>query len=170
MVTTAVYPGTFDPITNGHSDLIKKAIMIFDKLIIAVAHDVGEKNTLFSTAQRVELAKKVIANEIAVDGKKEIIVVPFSGLLVKFVKESGSSIIIRGLRAVSDFEYELQMSAMNAKVESSIQTIFIPAGERSQFVASRFVREIYKLGGDVSKFVNPEVEKALRIKLASSSS
>jgi pantetheine-phosphate adenylyltransferase len=153
----AIYPGTFDPITFGHLDIIKRAIQIVDKLVIAVAKD-SSKKPIFSLEQRVEMVKK----EIAHLNKNQIIeVVSFEGLLVDFAKINSASIIIRGLRAVSDFEYEFQMSGMNAKLSPEIQTIFLPASESTHFIASRLVKEVSRLGGDVSGFVSADIKKEL---------
>jgi len=155
-----VYPGTFDPITIGHEDIILKALDVVDELIIAVAKDVT-KNPIFSLEERLDMVNSSIKNMNKSD--KEIKAMSFTGLLVDFVKAQNSSLIIRGLRAVSDFEYEFQLSAMNAKLNDRIQTIFLPATEKTQFIASRMVKEVAKLHGDVSGFVSPYVEKKLRL-------
>lgn len=155
----AIYPGTFDPVTLGHLDIIKRALTITPRLVIAVAKD-NAKNPIFSVEERVKLIKKEIANL-----GNDIEVVGFEGLLVDFAKKQKSEIIIRGLRAVSDFEYEFQMFGMNAQLDPNIQTIFLPASESNHFIASRFVKEIARLGGNVSKFVSKNVEKELKKKL-----
>lgn len=151
----AVYPGTFDPITFGHMDIIRRAVKIADKLIIAVAVDTA-KTPLFSLDERVAMVKDDVAGL-----KGEVEVVGFEGLLVNFANEHKASIIIRGLRAVSDFEYEFQMSGMNSKLEPLIQTVFLPASESTHFIASRFVKEIVRLKGDVDEFVSANVKKRL---------
>ncbi len=154
---TAIYPGTFDPITFGHLDIIKRAVRLVDRLVIAVAKDTS-KNPLFSVAQRVELVKKEVEN---LNQDNVIEVVGFEGLLIDFARQKNSNIIIRGLRAVSDFEYEFQMSGMNSRLDQSIQTIFLPASESAHFVASRLVKEVARLGGDISSFVSKNVEQEL---------
>ncbi|MSP34056.1 MAG: pantetheine-phosphate adenylyltransferase [Rickettsiales bacterium] len=157
----AIYPGTFDPITFGHLDIIKRASEIVDHLIIAVAKDTA-KNPLFSLAERVELVKNEVAN---LGGDTKISVEQFEGLLVDFAAKKSARLIIRGLRAVSDFEYEFQMFGMNAKLNPDIQTIFLPASENNHFIASKFVKEVARLGGDVTKFVSPAVVKKLKTKM-----
>jgi pantetheine-phosphate adenylyltransferase len=153
-----VYPGTFDPITLGHRDIIKRAAKIADKLIIAVAADTA-KTPIFSLEQRVEIVREDVASFIKEGANIEVI--GFEGLLVNFAKDNNASIIIRGLRAVSDFEYEFQMSGMNAKMNPDIQTVFLPASESTHFIASRFVKQIARLGGDVSGFVSDAVRQKL---------
>jgi pantetheine-phosphate adenylyltransferase len=152
---TAVYPGTFDPITLGHIDIIKRAVKIVDKLIIAVAIDTS-KTPIFSLEERVEMVKSDIST---IDANIEV--VGFEGLLVNFAKENGAGIIIRGLRAVSDFEYEFQMSGMNSKMNPDINTVFLPASESTHFIASRFVKEIVRLDGDVGELVSENVKNKL---------
>lgn len=151
-----IYPGTFDPITLGHMDIIKKALKIVDELIIAVASHPG-KGPIFSVDERVEMIKEDIKNL-----KGKIKVIGFEGLLVECARENNAYIIIRGLRAVSDFEYEFQMSGMNTRMNPELQTIFLPASESTHFVASRFVKEIARLGGDVTEFVSKNVAKKLK--------
>lgn len=158
----AIYPGTFDPITYGHIDIIKRASLLFDHIIIATAKD-SSKNPLFSLDERLELIKTEIKSPDL--NLKNISVMKFEGLLVNFAKENNSNIIIRGLRAVSDFEYEFQMYGMNHKLEPNIQTIFLPASENHHFIASKLVKEIAKLKGDISKFVSKNIEKNLLEKL-----
>ncbi|MFM7558387.1 MAG: pantetheine-phosphate adenylyltransferase [Alphaproteobacteria bacterium] len=155
----AIYPGTFDPITFGHIDIIKRASQLFDLLIIATAKD-SNKNPLFTMDERVELINQEIS-QIA----SNIVVEKFEGLLVDFARQKNAKIIVRGLRAVSDFEYEFQMFGMNSKLDSNIQTIFLPASENHHFIASKLVKEIAKLNGDISKFVTPNVAKNLFSKL-----
>jgi pantetheine-phosphate adenylyltransferase len=154
---TAIYPGTFDPITVGHMDIIKRALKIVDRLVVAVAKDTS-KNPLFSVEERVEIVRREVA-EINQDNIIEV--VGFEGLLIDFAKQKKSEIIVRGLRAVSDFEYEFQMSGMNSKLDPDIQTIFLPASESAHFIASRLVKEVARLGGDVSAFVSKNVEQEL---------
>jgi pantetheine-phosphate adenylyltransferase len=157
----AIYPGTFDPITFGHIDIIKRALEIFDHLIIAAAKD-NYKNPLFTLDERV----KLITEETAfLNTKNQISVEKFEGLLVDFASKKNAKVIVRGLRAVSDFEYEFQMFGMNSRLNSSIQTIFLPASESNHFIASRLVKEVARLGGDVSKFVSLNVSKKLHEKL-----
>lgn len=155
----AIYPGTFDPITFGHIDIIKRASQLFDLLIIAAAKD-SNKNPLFTMDERVDLINQEISQI-----SSNIVVEKFEGLLVDFARQKKAKIIIRGLRAVSDFEYEFQMFGMNSKLDSNIQTIFLPASENHHFIASKLVKEIAKLNGDISKFVSPNVAKNLFSKL-----
>ncbi|MDD9331340.1 MAG: pantetheine-phosphate adenylyltransferase [Wolbachia sp.] len=151
-----IYPGTFDPITLGHIDIIKRACKLVDKLIIGVAENIN-KNTAFDAKLRTAMVK----NEIdKLKANADVII--FDGLLVSFAKEQSASVIIRGLRAVSDFDYEFQMSWVNYKLLPEIETIFLPASEDTQFIASSFVKEIARLGGDVSKFVPEGVQDKLR--------
>ncbi|WP_321325953.1 pantetheine-phosphate adenylyltransferase [Thiomicrorhabdus sp.] len=157
MSITAVYPGTFDPITCGHFDLIERAARFYDRLVIAVA-DNRNKNSLFTLEERVALAKEVTANLPNVE------VVGFSGLLVDFVKEIDGNVLLRGLRAVSDFEYEFQLASMNRKLAPEVETMFMTPAEQYAFISSSLVREISALGGDVSEFVHPVVGKALKDK------
>lgn len=162
MKRTAIYPGTFDPITFGHMDLIKRASELFDNLIIATTKD-NYKNSLFSLEERIELIKEEVKNIT----EAQITVESFEGLLVKFAKEKNAKILIRGLRAVSDFEFEFQMFGMNSRLDPEIQTIFLPASENNQFIASKLVKEIARLGGDISKFVSANVAEKLNNKLIS---
>jgi len=157
-----IYPGTFDPVTNGHVDIIRRAVKLVDKLIIAVSVNAG-KGPIFSVEERAELLKGELAD--ARNGfSTSIEVVTFDSLLMHFAEQMKAGVIIRGLRAVSDFEYEFQMTGMNARLNPDIETVFLMASERSQFISSRFVKEIHKLGGDVSQFVSPRVIEALRKK------
>lgn len=158
-----VYPGTFDPITNGHFDIIQRAARLVDHLIIGVARNDG-KGPLFTTAERVEL----VAGELAALTKQGISVEvrPFDNLLMKFAEECGAQVIVRGLRAVSDFEYEFQMAGMNARLNPQIDTIFLMASDRHQFISSRFVKEIGRLGGDISQFVSRRVAAELATRFA----
>ena len=157
----AIYPGTFDPITFGHLDIIRRASELFDHLIIAAAKD-NYKNPLFSLEERVQLIKEETEH---LNKLKNISVEKFEGLLVNFAEKKNAKVIIRGLRAVSDFEYEFQMFGMNSKLNSEIQTIFLPASETNHFIASRLVKEVARLGGDISKFVSKNVAQKLTSKL-----
>ncbi|HHT00085.1 MAG TPA: pantetheine-phosphate adenylyltransferase [Thiomicrospira sp.] len=157
MSITAVYPGTFDPITSGHYDLIERAARFYDRLVIAVA-DNRNKKSLFTLAERVALAEKVTADLPNVE------VIGFSGLLVDFVKDIKGHVLLRGLRAVSDFEYEFQLASMNRKLAPEVETMFMTPAEQYAFISSSLVREISALGGDVSEFVHPEVSAALKVK------
>jgi len=150
-----IYPGTFDPITNGHADIIRRAIKIVDRLVIGVARNDG-KGPLFATDERVEIIRDEIAH-LANGDAERIEVRAFDSLLVNFAQSVGATMVIRGLRAVSDFEYEFQMAGMNARLNSDIETVFLMASDRFQFISSRFVKEIGALGGDVSHFVSPRV-------------
>ncbi len=160
---TGLSPGTFDPITKGHLDIIARATRVVDRLVIAVASN-AEKAPLFSTEERVELVKGEVL-ELQQNGI-QIEVRPFGNLLMHLAEEVGARVIIRGLRAVSDFEYEFQMASMNARLNSDVETLFLTASERQQFVASRFVKEIGRLGGDISSFVSPRVAERLVKRLA----
>ena len=152
---TGIYPGTFDPITNGHADIIRRAARIVDRLVIGVARNDG-KGPLFATDERVEIVRDEVAHLENGDAGR-IEVRAFDTLLVNFAHSVGASVVIRGLRAVSDFEYEFQMAGMNARLNSDIETVFLMASDRFQFISSRFVKEIGALGGDVSHFVSPRV-------------
>jgi pantetheine-phosphate adenylyltransferase len=159
----ALYPGTFDPITNGHLDIITRAMSICDRLVVGVADNEG-KGPMFSTAERVALVQEDVAALVA-EGK-QIEVVSFSTLLMHFAKSLDAAMIVRGLRAVSDFEYEFQMAGMNARLDPSVQTVFLMASDRHQFISSRFVKEVGRLGGDISKFVSPNVAVRLNERFA----
>lgn len=155
----AVYPGTFDPLTRGHEDLLRRCARLFDHIILGVAESRG-KQPLFSLDERVEIAREVLGD------LPNIEVVGFSGLLIDFVREHGASVIIRGLRAVSDFEYEFQMAGMNRRLHPDVETLFLTPGEENMFLSATMVREIGLLGGDVSTFVHPSVAQRIRQKLA----
>lgn len=156
----AIYPGTFDPITNGHSDIIKRAATyICDRLIVSVAVN-KDKNPLFTADERVILTKAVI-DTFPPEISKKIEIVPFRGLLIDHAKAHNAKLLVRGLRAVSDFEVEFQMAAMNGRIAKDIETVFLMAAENQQFIASRFVKEIFKLGGDVSTLIHPLVLEKL---------
>ena len=154
-----IYPGTFDPITNGHTDIIRRAIKVVDQLVIGVARNDG-KGPLFLTDERVEIVRDEIAHLENGDSER-VEVRAFDTLLVNFAQAVGASVVIRGLRAVSDFEYEFQMAGMNARLNPEIETVFLMASDRFQFISSRFVKEIGALGGDVSHFVSPRVAARL---------
>jgi pantetheine-phosphate adenylyltransferase len=150
-----IYPGTFDPITNGHSDIIRRALHVVDHLVIGVARN-DAKGPLFSTDERVEIVRDEVAHLENGDADR-IEVRAFDSLLMNFAQSVGAGVIIRGLRAVSDFEYEFQMAGMNARLNPDIETVFLMASDRFQFISSRFVKEIGALGGEVSHFVSPRV-------------
>jgi pantetheine-phosphate adenylyltransferase len=150
-----IYPGTFDPITNGHTDIIRRALHVVDHLVIGVARNDG-KGPLMSTDERVQIVRDEVTH-IENGGAERIEVRPFDTLLMSFAESVGAGIIIRGLRAVSDFEYEFQMTGMNARLNPQIETVFLMASDRYQFISSRFVKEIGALGGDISHFVSPRV-------------
>ena len=158
-----VYPGTFDPITNGHLDIIGRATKFLDEIIVAVAENAG-KNPMFSLAERVQMVKDEAA--VLDPGGKRVRVKPFSNLLMNFAIENQVDIILRGLRAVSDFEYEFQMAGMNARIHPPVETLFLMASESNQFISSRFVKEIGRLDGDVSQFVSSRVLNSLKIRFA----
>ena len=161
-----VYPGTFDPITNGHMDIIRRATRVVDLLVIAIAVNAG-KDPLFTLEERVAMVEEeIVQNNNGLAGK--VVAKPFESLLMNFVVGNGASIVIRGLRAVSDFEYEFQMAGMNARLNPNVETVFLMASERHQFISSRFVKEIARLGGDITSFVSPRVAKHLADKFAQS--
>ncbi len=159
MNRTGVYPGTFDPPTNGHLDVIHRAIRLVDSLIVAVVVNPG-KDTLFSIDERLAMVEAELADIQNGDGSR-VRVLPFDNLLMDFVAEAGAGVIIRGLRAVSDFEYEFQMAGMNARLNPEVETVFLMASDRHQFISSKLVKEIGRLGGDVGHFVSPGVVKRL---------
>lgn len=158
---TALYPGTFDPVTNGHMDIIRRATKIADRLVVGVAVNAG-KGPIFSVDERVALVRGEVDH---LETTTAIDVVPFDTLLMHCAENLGASIIIRGLRAVSDFEYEFQMVAMNQQLNDNIETVFLMADPRHQAISSRLVKEIGKLGGDISRFVSPRIESQLLNKL-----
>lgn len=149
----ALYPGTFDPVTNGHLDVIGRAARLVDKLVVGVAMNIG-KGPLFPLEERAELVRAE-TDIIAARTGCTIEVRPFTGLLIAFAREVGAQMIFRGLRAVTDFDYEFQMAGMNARLDQQIETVFLMASERNHFISSRFVKEIAQLGGDISTFVPP---------------
>jgi pantetheine-phosphate adenylyltransferase len=155
----AVYPGTFDPLTRGHEDLVRRASRLFDSLIVGVA-DSRTKRTYFTLAERVEMAREVLA------GAPNVQVVGFGGLLIDFVRQQSAQLVLRGLRAVSDFEYEFQLAGMNRNLYPEMETVFLTPSEQHMFISATLVREIAALGGDVSKFVDPRVEARLKQKVS----
>ena len=158
----AIYPGTFDPITFGHIDLIKKSLNIFDKIIVAVS-DGNTKNYLFDANEREQLIKKALFNDLKFS-KKKIIVTSFKTLTTDFCKKMKSNVIIRGLRATSDFEYEFQLAGMNKKLNSLVETVFLMSDPENQIISSKFVKEIIELNGDIRKFTTKTVIKSLKNK------
>jgi pantetheine-phosphate adenylyltransferase len=158
-----LYPGTFDPITNGHMDIIQRAGRMLDKLVIGVAINAG-KGPLFTLEERLEMVREETASLPDVGDRIEV--VGFESLLVHFARDQNASVIIRGLRAVSDFDYEFQMSSMNAKLAPNIETVCLMASDKHQFIASRLVKEIALLDGDVSQFVSERVRDRLAYKVA----
>lgn len=157
---TGVYPGTFDPPTNGHMDVITRATRVVDKLIVAVAVNAG-KEPLFTLDERVAMVESELA-KVKIHPGVEVEVRPFDNLLVEFVSDVGASMIVRGLRAVSDFEYEFQMAGMNSHLSPKLETVFLMASDKNQFISSRFVKEIGKLGGDIRHFVSDDVAAKLQ--------
>ncbi len=157
MMFNAIYPGTFDPITFGHLDVIKSSLKTFDKIIIGVADGIHKK-TLFSVEERVEMVNHELKAHGFEDRAKAM---AFSGLLVDFAEDNNVNVLVRGLRAVSDFEYEIQLSHANSSINDNIQTILIPASSSNQFIASSIVKEVARLGGDLSKFVSENVANEL---------
>ncbi|GMQ91057.1 MAG: pantetheine-phosphate adenylyltransferase [Gammaproteobacteria bacterium] len=155
MTVAALYPGTFDPITNGHADLIARAVLLFDKVVVAIAAH-PEKQPLFSLEQRVDLAKQVLADTEKVE------VIGFDNLLVDCVRRHQARVILRGLRAVSDFEYEFQMAGMNQRLAPDIETVFMVPSSEDMFISATLVKEINRYQGDVSEFVHPLVQAALK--------
>jgi pantetheine-phosphate adenylyltransferase len=156
-----LYPGTFDPIHNGHTDIIGRVVKLVDRLVLGVAINTG-KSPMFTLEERVAIVE---AEAASLKGSAEIIVQPFEGLTMHFAREVGANVIVRGLRAVSDFEFEFQMTAMNQQLDREIETVFLMADPRHQAIASKLVKEIATLGGDVSKFVSPRVMEALLSKV-----
>jgi pantetheine-phosphate adenylyltransferase len=153
---TGVYPGTFDPITNGHLDIIKRSLRLVDHLIVAVAVSAG-KSPMFDLDERVAMVQREVDNLDLPPGKT-IVARPFSNLLMDFAVDCGAKFLIRGLRAISDFEYEFQMCGINLRLNPNVETVFLMASERNQFISSRFVKEVGRLGGDVTEFVPPQIK------------
>ena len=162
MNKTAIYPGTFDPITYGHIDVIKKSLKIFDKLVVGVS-DESNKNYLFSSDERINIVNKALFKDLKLN-KKKIKVVSFGSLTTDLCKKYKSNIILRGLRAVSDFEYEFQLAGMNRKLNHDIETIFLMSDIENQIISSRFVKDIVKLKGDIKKFTTKSTIKSLKDK------
>jgi pantetheine-phosphate adenylyltransferase len=156
----AVYPGTFDPLTRGHEDLVRRASRLFDNLVLGIA-DSRAKHTFFTLQERIEMAREVLGDV------RNLSVVGFSGLLTDFVREQQARVVLRGLRAVSDFEYEFQLAGMNRALNPEFETVFLTPGEQHMFISATLVREIATLGGDVSKFVDPVVRAKLAAKVKS---
>jgi pantetheine-phosphate adenylyltransferase len=162
MKKIAVYPGTFDPITFGHIDVIKKALKIFDKVVVA-ASEGANKNYLFNSTERIEIIKKALFYDLKLD-KNKIHIISFASLTTDLCKKYKSNIILRGLRAVSDFEYEFQLAGMNRKLSNNIETIFLMSDVENQIISSRFVKEIVRLNGDIKKFTTKSTIKSLKEK------
>ncbi len=158
IMNKAVYPGTFDPVTRGHEDLVRRASRIFDSVIVAVA-DSASKKPFFDIEERVDMAKAVLSDY------GNVSVVSFSGLLMDFVRERNAKVVLRGLRAVSDFEYEFQMAGMNRNLYPEVETLFLTPSEQYMFISATIVREIARLGGDVSPFVHPLIASRLAAKI-----
>ena len=163
MKKVVVYPGTFDPITHGHIDVIKKALKLFDKVIVAIS-DGTNKNYLFNSTERFEIIRKALFYDLKLD-KKKIQIISFTSLTTDLCKRYKSNIILRGLRAVSDFEYEYQLAGMNRKLNNNIETIFLMSDVENQIISSRFVKEIARLGGDIKKFTTKSTINSLKKKI-----
>ena len=162
MNKVVIYPGTFDPITYGHIDVIKKALKLFDKIVVGVSN-VSNKNYLFSSEERIDIVNKALFKDLKLS-KKKIVVVSFNSLTTDLCKKFRSNVILRGLRAVSDFEYEFQLAGMNRKLNNNIETIFLMSDIENQIISSKFVKEIVKLGGDIKKFTTKSTIKSLKNK------
>ena len=162
MNKVAIYPGTFDPITFGHIDVIKKSLKLFDKIVVGVS-DVSNKNYLFNSNERIDIVNKALFKDLKLNRKK-ILVVSFSSLTTDLCKKYKSNVILRGLRAVSDFEYEFQLAGMNRKLNNNIETIFLMSDVENQIISSKFVKEIVKLNGDIKKFTTKSTIKSLKEK------
>jgi len=158
----AIYPGTFDPVTFGHIDVIKKSLKLFDKIVVAVSESTN-KNLLFNSEERIEITKKALFFDLKLNQKK-ITIISFKSLTTDLCKKYKSNIILRGLRAVSDFEYEFQLAGMNRKLNKNIETIFLMSDVENQIISSRFVKEIVKLNGDIKKFTTKSTIKSLKDK------
>ena len=162
MSKVAIYPGTFDPITFGHIDVIKKGLKLFDKIVVAVS-DVENKNYLFDSQERIQIVNKALFSDLKLT-KKKVIVISFTSLTTDLCKKYKSNVILRGLRAVSDFEYEFQLAGMNRKLNNNIETIFLMSDVENQIISSRFVKEIVKLNGNIKKFTTKSTIKSLKEK------
>ena len=162
MNKVAIYPGTFDPITYGHIDVIQKSLKLFDKIVVGVSN-VNNKDYLFNSEERIDIVNKALFRDLKLS-KKKIIVVSFNSLTTDLCKKFKSNIILRGLRAVSDFEYEFQLAGMNRKLNNNIETIFLMSDVENQIISSKFVKEIVKLGGDIKKFTTKSTIKSLKYK------
>ena len=162
MKKIAIYPGTFDPITFGHIDVIKKALKLFDKIIVAISN-VENKNYLFDSDERIKIVSDALFKDLKMN-KKNISIISFSSLTTDLCKKNKSNIILRGLRAVSDFEYEFQLAGMNRKLNNNIETIFLMSDVENQIISSKFVKEIVKLKGDIKKFTTKTTIKCLKSK------
>jgi len=162
MKKNAIYPGTFDPITYGHIDVIKKALKIFDTVFVAIS-DINNKNYLFDSEERFNIVKKALYTDLKLN-KKKIKIISFKSLTTNLCKKYNSNIILRGLRAVSDFEYEFQLAGMNRKLDNNIETIFLMSNVENQIISSNFVKEIISLGGDIKKFTTKSTIEALKLK------
>ncbi len=162
MNKVAIYPGTFDPITFGHIDVIKKSLKLFDKVVVAVS-DANNKNYLFQSNERIEIVEKALFKDLKFN-KKKVTVISFSSLTTDLCKKYKSNIILRGLRAVSDFEYEFQLAGMNRKLNNNIETLFLMSDLENQIISSKFVKEIVKLKGDIKKFTTKSTIKSLKEK------
>ena len=159
----AIYPGTFDPITFGHIDVIKKGLKLFDKIVVAVS-DVENKNYLFNSDERIDIVKKALFKDLKLN-KKKILIISFTSLTTDLCKKYKSNIILRGLRAVSDFEYEFQLAGMNRKLNNNIETLFLMSDVENQIISSKFVKEIVSLGGNIDRFVTKSTVKMLKSKM-----
>jgi pantetheine-phosphate adenylyltransferase len=162
MTKVAIYPGTFDPITFGHIDVIKKSLKLFDKIVVAIS-DGKNKNYLFDAEERINIVKKALFSDLKLN-KKRFIVISFTSLTTDLCKKYKSNVILRGLRAVSDFEYEFQLAGMNRKLDNNIETIFLMSDVENQIISSRFVKEITKLNGNIKKFTTKSTIKSLKEK------
>ena len=160
MSKIAIYPGTFDPITFGHIDVIKKSLRLFEQVIVGVS-DGENKKYLFDVNERIEIVKKALFSDLKLN-KKKIIIIPFTSLTTDLCKKYKSNIILRGLRAVSDFEYEFQLAGMNRKLNKNIETLFLMSDVENQVISSKFVKEIIKLGGDIKKFTTKSTLRSLK--------
>ncbi len=162
MPVAAMYPGTFDPITLGHEDLVRRSSALFDRVVVAIASDTGSKTPLFSVEERLEMARTALSDIDNVEVRR------YAGLTVDFARDNGLRVILRGLRAVSDFEYEFQLATMNRHLVDDVETLFLTPDERYNFLSSTLVREVAQLGGDISGFVSPDVNAALKERLGNS--